>query len=557
MDLVYFAGVVSVLIFVHELGHFMWAKIFGVKVLMFSIGFGPKVLRLRGRETEYCVGLLPLGGFVKMLEENRQHPVMPEDVRRTFESQPLYKRAIIVLAGPAMSILFPVLLYVGVLAGETNFTPPTVGVVLPGHAAEGKLLPGDRVLEIDGVHITTFVELQRIVSKSPGRELHMRVFRNNEHVEVNITPAERLAQRALGVVDRLGTIGVAPHQPAAVIGINQRSSPAYRAGLRTFDVITEVRGRPVQTWSELEKQLSENRGETVPITYLRPIKVKDALGALGQLYVYESGLAALTPEQHGKTLLARTGMELADLYVADIDQGSPEYRAGLRVGDRIVAVDDVVVSSWSMYEERISAGAGKLAHTVTWQRFGERQSGTFQPQLERYLDAATLAPSRPLLAARNWAPRVQEQSVARPSLFRYALPTALDETRDVIRFIVLGFVQIAKGDLGLSSIGGPVTVYDVIVQERQKGTSYLLWAMAVISINLGLINLLPIPALDGGHLLFFAVEAITRKPVPLRLRELATLFGLLALVVLFGLAIKNDVQQRWDVITAQFDELVR
>src|SRR5690606_38436742 len=137
---------------------------------MFSIGFGPKLIRLRGRETEYCIGLLPLGGFVKMLEENRQEPVLPEDKARTFDAQAVWKRAIIVLAGPAMSILFPVLLYVGVFAGESEFTPPTVGVVLPGHAAAGKLEPGDRILEVDGVRIGTFAELRRAVEKSPGKE---------------------------------------------------------------------------------------------------------------------------------------------------------------------------------------------------------------------------------------------------------------------------------------------------------------------------------------------------------------------------------------------------
>ena len=119
MDLVYFALLCSVLIFVHELGHFVFAKVFGVKVLTFSIGFGPRLLRIRGRETEYCIALLPLGGFVKMLEETRQDSVLPEDRPRTFEAQPIIKRAIIVLAGPAMNILFPVcLLYTSDAADE-------------------------------------------------------------------------------------------------------------------------------------------------------------------------------------------------------------------------------------------------------------------------------------------------------------------------------------------------------------------------------------------------------------------------------------------------------
>ena len=149
MDLLYFVILVSSLIFVHELGHFLFAKAFGVKVFTFSLGFGPKVLRLRGRETEYCVGVLPLGGYVKMLEASKSDTVLPEDKHRTFESLPAYKRVLIVLAGPLMNMLFPVLLYFSVFVGDGPFLPPTVGVVLPGHPAEGKLFPGDRIMAVE------------------------------------------------------------------------------------------------------------------------------------------------------------------------------------------------------------------------------------------------------------------------------------------------------------------------------------------------------------------------------------------------------------------------
>ncbi len=554
MDLVYFAVFVSVLIFVHELGHFVWAKIFGVKVLMFSIGFGPKLVRIRGRETEYCIGLFPLGGFVKMLEENRQEPVWPEDKHRTFDAQPLYKRAIIVLAGPAMNLIFPVLLYLGVFAAQDDFAPPTIGVVLPNHAASDKLLPGDRVLEIDGVRVTTFAEVQRAVQKSPGKELHFKIFRNNEHVDVSITPEERSEERVLGIVDAVGVIGVGPSRPAAVVGIQSPESPAYRAGLRTLDVVTEVRGTPVANFAELDKLLADNHGETVPVAYLRPKRVPGALEPLTNAYVYESGLAALTPETHGETLAERTGIELAELYLADVAEGSPEERAGMRPGDRLETVDHLPITSWSMYEHAM----GELplaAHHVAWTRNGEKLDGTVKLAMEIIADEQGTRATRAELGAHNWAPRVPEKTVGRPSLWHYALPSALDETWDVIRFIVVGIAKIAKRELSLSTIGGPITVYDVVVQQRQKGASYLLWAMAVISINLGLINLLPIPVLDGGHLLFFGAEALSRRPVPLRVRELMSLFGLIALVVLMGLAVKNDIERRWDVIHAQVEEL--
>ncbi|EYF02153.1 RIP metalloprotease RseP [Chondromyces apiculatus] len=555
MDLLYFALLCSVLIFVHELGHFVCAKLFGVKVLTFSIGFGPKVLRLRGRETEYCVGLLPLGGFVKMLEENRQEPVLPEDRRRTFEAQALWKRVIIVLAGPAMNVLFPVLLYFAVFIGETRFVPPTVGSVLPAHPAEGKLRPGDRILEVDGERITTFAELQRMVARSPGQELKLKVFRDREHVDVTVIPEEKVVQKPLEIVERIGELGIRPSRPAAVIGISRLDSPAFRAGLRTFDLVTEVSGRPIKTWSDLEQALMDNRGATVPVTYLRPVPVTRALGGLADLAVYESGVAALTPETGAADLQSRTGIEHADLYVAEVPEGSPEWKADLRVGDRVVEVDGVEVTAWSTFTERLFAAPDK-PHVITWLRAGQRKSGTIELRREEYLDEYGQYRPRFFLRAANWSPMVPEPYVeGGPAAIRLALESALDETYDVIRFIMIGIVRIVEGKVSISTLGGPITVYDVVGEEGAKGVSYFVWAMAVISINLGLINLLPIPVLDGGHLLFFTFEAVLRRPLPLRVREIASLAGLVVLVGLMGIAFKNDVERRWDVIQGQLREL--
>jgi len=555
VDLVYFAVLCSVLIFVHELGHFMWAKIFGVKVLTFSIGFGPKIIRLRGRETEYCIGLLPLGGFVKMLEETRQEPVLPEDKKRTFEAQALWKRAIIVLAGPAMNILFPVLLYFAVSIGDTDFSPPTVGVVLAGHPAEGRLLPGDRILEIDGERIYTFSQLRRIVNNSPNRELELTVFRNKERVEVLITPQERLVERPLEIVDPVGEIGIGPSRPAAVIGISRPDSPAYRAGLRTFDVVTQVRGKPVGTYAALEKALVANRGETVPVTYLRPVIVERALGDLADLAVYESGVAALTPEVGKGDLTERTGIEHADLYVADVPTGSAEWEAGLRPGDRIVELDDVEVPAWSTLEERLFEDAAR-PHELTWARNGQRMSGSIELRREVWIDEYGAERPRFFMRASHWAPVIPEPRVENPRAIRDAALQAVEQTYDVVRFIVVGIVRVIEGKVSISTLGGPITIYDVVGEESRKGVSYFVWAMAVISINLGLINLLPIPVLDGGHLLFFGFEAILRKPLPLRVREIASLLVLLVLITLMGIAFKNDLERRWDVIQGQVNELI-
>ena len=556
MDLLYFVILVSSLIFVHELGHFTVAKIFGVKVLTFSLGFGPKVLRFRGRETEYCIGLLPLGGYVKMLEESRSDIVLPEDRRRTFESLALYKRILIVLAGPAMNLCFPVLLYFSVFVTDGPFLPPTVGVVLPGHPADGKLLPGDRIMEVNGQAVGTFDEVRRLVGQQPGQLIKFKVFRENKYVDVEMTAEDTVEARQLDIVERVGTVGIQASAPAAVIGIPETQSPAYRAGLRTFDVITHVAGQPVRRFMDLERALRSNRGETVPVSYLRPVPVEKGLGGLAEFAVYEPGVVALTPNPSGADLLSRTGIELADLYAAIVPKDSYLYKAGLRPGDKIVGLDDEPVQAWSVFHERLRQARDRPHRLEYWSPSdGQTRSGTFQMRREDFTDEHGQTFARYVLRVQHWVPLAPEKRVEHPAPMRYALNKALEETGEVIRFITVGIVRLAQGRLSLKSLSGPITIYEVAGEEGRKGPDYFVWVMALISINLGLLNLLPIPVLDGGHLMFFGLEAVLRRPLPLRVREVAHIIGMGILLLLMAVAFKNDVEKRWDVIVGQVKEL--
>lgn len=557
MDLLYFVILISSLIFVHELGHFLFAKAFGVKVLTFSLGFGPKILRLRGGETEYCISLLPLGGYVKMLEASKTDIVLPEDRLRTFESLPLYKRIIVVLAGPAMNLVFPVLLYFSVFVSDGPFLPPTVGVVLPNHPAHGKLFPGDRIMAVNGEGIGTFDELKRIVAKSPGQNIRFKVFRDNKHVDVEMVAEETIERRELDIIERVGTVGIQPSAPAAVIGIPSPDSPAYRAGLRTFDVVTHVAGRPVRRYMDLEGALRENRGETVPVAYLRPVVIPEALGGLANMAVYEAGVVALTPDPAGADFTGRTGIELADLYAAIVPEDSYLFKAGLRPGDKIVRLDDEPVPAWSTFRERVLLAPDR-PHRIEYlaARDGRTRFGTFQMRREDFTDEHGQTFARYVLRVQHWIPLAPEESVEHPTPLRYALEKAWEETVDVTRFVLVGIVRLAQGRISLKSLSGPITIYEVAGQEGRKGTDYFIWVMALISINLGLLNLLPIPVLDGGHLMFFAIEGVMRRPIPLRVREIAHLVGMAILLGLMALAFKNDVEKRWDVIVGQFRDLV-
>lgn len=587
MDLLYFILFISILIFIHEFGHFAFAKLFGVKVLTFSIGFGPKVVKVRGKETEYCIGLLPFGGFVKMLEEGKaEQPILPEEKHRTFEAQPLWKRVVIVLAGPAMNLVFPIALYTSVYLEDKEFLPPTVGAVFAGKPAEGKLFAGDVITAIEAEPVQSFPEIQKALAKKAGVPTRISIERDGKAIDVSVTPTDEvevIEPSELELYEHVGRIGIAPTFAAPVIGIPRTDSPAWRAGLRTFDRVTAVNGRKVDTFVDLIRTLAQNRGDNVVLTYVRPVSVPQGLGGLCDFAVLETGIATVAPrprpegavlregdpEGRIKDVLDRVGIEGVEMYVAFVPEGSSEFKMGLRVGDRITHLDGVTQRMWKV-ERRAghalddSTMVGLLLkepnrmHELVWTRDGERMSGTFQLRQERWDDELGQHYERFVFRTTHWQPRVASKLVPNPHPIVYAVRRGFEETFQAIKFIVVGFVRIVQGRVSIATVGGPITLYDVAGDAGARGATYFVWAMAVTSVNLGLINLLPIPVLDGGHLLLFFIEWARRRPVSVRARALSSLFGMSVLVVLMLIAFKNDVSRKWhwDSIVLQVREIV-
>jgi regulator of sigma E protease len=550
MPVIYFIVLVGVLVFVHELGHLVWAKYFGVRVLKVSLGFGPRVAGFRRGETEYVISLVPLGGYVRMLGENPWDDVRVRDAKRSFANLRLWRRCVIVVAGPLMNLFFPILLYFVVFLGDDVLTPATIGSVYPDRPADGKLEPGDIVTAIDGKPITTFYDLSRIVERSPGRELRFSVKRGDQTLEQTLTPVRSFKERPLERSEEVGRVGVMSQHPLAVIGLISPGSPASAASLRTFDIVVAAAGRPVRRFIDLEAALGNNQGVLVPVSFLRPTPVPQALGGLADLEIYEPRVTTLTPEPGRGSALARSGIEAADLYVNSVTAGSPEQRLGLQPGDRLLTLDGRPLRAWATFLEDLKAERGKR-HTLSWRRGDQELSGSFALAHQRGVTDEGQVYDRYVVGIRNWVPARADTPVPNPQPLVYAFREAIRATSDVVELTLFSVVRLFQGRLTMKSIGGPLTVFEVAGTAAQEGALNYLTLMAFISINLGLINLLPVPLLDGGHLMFFLVEAVARRPISVRFREYAHIAGLVFLLGIMILAVKNDLERQWPEIVSQ------
>ena len=565
MDVLRFFVLVGVLVVVHELGHFLVARLFGVKVLTFSLGFGPALLVHRGRETTYQLALLPLGGFVRMLEAERPDkdapPLSEREAARAFDRQPRLVRLAIALGGPVMNLLLAVvLLFVVYLPRASVELPPDIGTVVPGSPADGLLHPGDRVVAVDGVPVTTYGEVHERVTASPGKRLVLTVLRlvdqpklHEERIELGLIPRPVLTEQ--GTVGRLGIGALAP---SACIGVPDPSSPAYRAGLRTFDLVTHVGGIATPRFSDLERKLRDNPGVAVPVRYLRPrvipvgaLPVGDALPLL-EMAAYEASIAVVAPEVPPTGTsgggLTRAGIESSDLYVSSVPTGSSEWLAGLRPGDRLRSVDGVSIPAFVTLIEDLGAQASRT-RLLEWTRDGRPMTGLFRLRHEEWVDVTGRRLERDTFPSQHFVPTMPVTLIDQPVRLRSAASRALAESGHAIRFIAVSTLRILGGQAPLRSLAGPISLYDAAGRAGARGLDEYLWVMAVISINLGLLNLLPIPTLDGGQLLFLGAETVLRRPLSLRVRDAAGLVGLLLLAFVMIVAVRNDLQ-RLESVTA-------
>jgi len=547
VSVLYFLLLVGVLVLIHELGHFVAAKLLDVKVLRFSIGYGRPLVRVTLGETEYQIAAFPLGGYVRILgiEGPPDDEAGKADAGRSFASRPLWQRLVIVFAGPAANLVLPVIIYFVFFAGHTVLPAAVIGDVIDGGAAaRAGLEPGDRVLEIDGRAIRYWEEIEEAVRSSPGEELHLRIHRNGKTFERYLTPIEDTVRRRDGGVQVQGRVGITHAPFVPLVGVIDGQSPAARAGLRTGDLIISVDGQAVRNWRDVQHQLGKFARRT-SIVYFRGTE----LAGVPQVELLAAGFADLVPETQIDDKLRRqtyTGLEHAEMFVAHVDAGSPADGAGLRPGDLITALDGKPVAHWLDLDQRLQAEPNKT-FKLTWKRAAggttETQTAELTQVWRKQLDEYDHTISRLVFGARNDIDRGAGGMVAIDGRFGYALSKAFERTGETISTMASGFFQIIGGDTPGEALGGPLMMYRVASVSGNQGWDSFLLMLALISVNLGLINLLPIPMLDGGHLLVFAIEGARRKKLSPETLKRIQLAGLILVGLITILALRNDVMR--------------
>jgi len=425
------------LVFVHELGHFAVAKLCGVKVLKFSIGFGPKLLSYRYGETEYLICAVPLGGYVQMLgegsgAEGEASVEATGDDDRSFAAKPVSRRLAIVGAGPLMNLLLPLLILpisfmIGVQMPSYVEDPACVGYVLPDSDAErGGFMPGDCLTAVNGTPIEYWNQANLRFVNEAGSPLLFEVSRDGRQ-EQWLVPADN------NRLEGMQGLGLMPDL-AARIGGTAPGLAADQAGIEVGDQILRIDGQAVHSWYDLRELIQQTQGEPVDV------------------------------------LVGRDGREFSVVM-------TPEKREA--DGDFLLGVAPL--------------------HELELKRFG------------------------PVAAFREGAAK----------------------TRELVELTLVFIQKLFTGNVSAKNIGGPITVVQVAGQAAQTDIAAILTVLAFISIQLGILNLLPIPILDGGHILFYLFELITRRPVSLRAREVAQQVGMAMLLMLMVLAFYNDIIRLW------------
>ena len=572
------------LIFIHELGHFLAAKRCGIRVDKFSIGFGPKLIGFKRGETEYCLSLLPFGGFVKMPGEN---PDERTGAPGEFSSAPVEHRIFVAIAGPAMNIVFGIIAFslVYMIVGDfirKSTQTSQIGLVADDSPAKiAGIRPGDKIIAIDGKKIRTWEDLNTKILTHPEKELQVEIIRDGQKQKLYVTP-ELVNEKGIGAI---GQIRVSSRQEVLVHRVADDSSAA-KAGIQPGDFIETINGEPIyhvphfgyriwQTSDWVEKahqqfyrKIKYAQDNEISVGIRRPMvhllstdeqikgvtkrksletQILSLLLDIGHLSLNQIErqidherprlLRALSSLQKQKLVELKDKFLVLNLPVhweitAIVQKEGEAANAGLQSGDQIMGVNGESVENFDLYPKlnELAQANPDQAIQIKLRRDGEELAALLTPEVgdENVLNLGGL----------HWQESLSGLTLTEPEeIKKYNIITGwgrgLAESWSIVSKIGSTLNGLITRDISPRYLAGPIGI--VHLTKRVAEASYLLFLKFVgfISINLAIINLLPIPIADGGQVLFFILEKLRGKPMSTRKQLIIQQVSIVLIIGLF------------------------
>lgn len=542
-NVVTFVFVLSLLVFVHEMGHYLVGRWSGIRIMAFSVGFGPEIAGFTDRHgTRWKLSLIPLGGYVRFFGDEDassktdvdQLSAMTEEERaQSFAGAKLWKRAATVAAGPIANFLLAIAIFAVLFSvyGRTVADPVVAMVTRGGAAAEAGIEPGDRLIAVDGNQIATFDEVQRYVGLRPGRNLVLTVERGGQKRDFNLVPKLVEDTDQFGNKMEMGRIGIALVDPQ--VTAVEPGGPAAKAGVQAGDRLIAIDGNDVATYYDIARYIGDRPGKTIVLTVERNSQTRD--------FSMEPATLTETDASGNKKDIGSIGIAPVDPLVATIAQDSPAAGKGIAFGDRILSVDGRAIGSIGEVQRYAASHADK-AILLSVQRNGETRDVQVVPKKTQEPDA--------------FGNEVEVASIGitdgqKPIKLRYeaygplrAVGEGVKQTGNIISGTVEYLGNVIGGYMKADQLGGPIRVAQMSGQMATLGFSAVLQFAAILSVSIGLLNLMPVPVLDGGHLMFYAIEAVRGKPLGARAQDIAFRIGFAMVLSLMVFATWNDISSR-------------
>lgn len=529
----------GVLIFIHELGHFLVAKYFNVKVETFSLGFGPKIFKVTRGETTYCLSAIPFGGYVKMYGDEIGGDV-PADLRnRSFLHKPVYQRIAIAFAGPIMNLALAfVLFFVISLVGEKVVAPRLGDIKENTYAHTLGFRSGDKVLSINGEPITRWSQVEEKVSAATDAQVDFKILRETEEEPIQIIAKTESAesQNPLEPGKIIGAIGGLDYtSDSSLVGIADPNSLFGQLGFQTGDQIVSINDIKVFTFRQIQEVLiSESASEKITF-------VVDRYGiesnAKPKRLTFEWDLKKLPFPDAVKGF----GYYTPDTFIGKVMDDTPAKKAGLQPNDKLVSINDKPIKSFSDIPEVVNSyrkDSPPLAVKVL--REGKEQNFSIVPKMTEIESEFGPSETRYAIGISQLSSKYADYIDWKPAGFGNKIAWASANTWHWTKATVMSFVLLVRGKVSPKNLGGFISIGQMAKKSWEIGVDSFLRIMAIISLNLFILNLLPIPVLDGGHIVFFTIEAIKGSPISLKKLEIAQQIGVFVLLSLLAFSLFND-----------------